>query len=398
MARATPTHLMTWLLIPAIALCLVAIWIVLPPFHGGLLPLAVGAPEVSPWLLLASLGLCALTFNAAAVVPAARAALGFAIVAAMLSAYPLVRSAFTLVSFDRAMEEGLGRDYLEQIRPPAKAVLRGHALSPMDFVRGIGRVDVLVRRGVEFARPGGVSLTADIYRPPGAGPHPVLLQLYGGAWQRGTPGDNASFASWFASQGYLVVAIDYRHAPDATWPAQIQDVRTALGWVLAHSSEYEADRSRIALIGRSAGAQLALVAAYEAGMPLVRGVVSYYGPTDLSEGWRQPPRPDPLDVRSILETYLRGTPDTAAARYSEASPVTYATARVPPSLLVYGARDHIVAPRFGRELDARLREAGARSVLLEIPWAEHAFDVVPNGVSGQIALYYTERFLGWALR
>ena len=398
MARATPTHLMTWLLIPAIALCLISIWIVLPPFHGGLLPLAVGAPEVSPWLLLASLGLCALTFNAAAVVPAARAALGFAIVAAMLSAYPLVRSAFTLVSFDRAMEEGLGRDYLEQIRPPAKAVLRGHALSPMDFVRGIGRVDVLVRRGVEFARPGGVSLTADIYRPPGAGPHPVLLQLYGGAWQRGTPGDNASFASWFASQGYLVVAIDYRHAPDATWPAQIQDVRTALGWVLAHSSEYEADRSRIALIGRSAGAQLALVAAYEAGMPLVRGVVSYYGPTDLSEGWRQPPRPDPLDVRSILETYLRGTPDTAAARYSEASPVTYATARVPPSLLVYGARDHIVAPRFGRELDARLREAGARSVLLEIPWAEHAFDVVPNGVSGQIALYYTERFLGWALR
>jgi len=316
----------------------------------------------------------------------------------MLSAYPLGRSAFTLVSFDRAMEEGLGRDYLEQIRPPAKAVLRGHALSPMDFVRGIGRVDVLVRRGVEFARPGGVSLTADIYRPPGAGPHPVLLQLYGGAWQRGAPGDNASFASWFASQGYLVVAIDYRHAPDATWPAQIQDVRAALGWVLAHSSEYEADRSRIALIGRSAGAQLALVAAYEAGMPLVRGVVSYYGPTDLSEGWRQPPRPDPLDVRSILETYLRGTPDTAAARYSEASPVTYATARVPPSLLVYGARDHIVAPRFGRELDARLREAGARSVLLEIPWAEHAFDVVPNGVSGQIALYYTERFLGWALR
>jgi acetyl esterase/lipase len=389
---------MTWLLVPAIALCLIAIWIVLPPFHAGLLPLAVAAPEVSPWLLLASLGLCALTFNAAAVVPAARAALAFAVVAGMLSAYPLVRSAFTLVAFDRAMEEGLGRDYLEQIRPPAKAVLRGHAFSPMDFVRGIGRVDVLVRRGVEFAKPGGVALTADIYRPPGAGPHPVLLQVYGGAWQRGAPSDNASFASWFASQGYLVVAIDYRHAPGATWPAQIQDVRTALGWVLAHSLEYEADPSRIALIGRSAGAQLALVAAYEAGMPLVRGVVSYYGPTDLIEGWRQPPRPDPLDVRSILETYLRGTPDNAAARYSEASPVTYATARVPPSLLVYGTRDHIVAPRFGRELDDRLHEAGARSVLLEIPWAEHAFDIVPNGVSGQIALYYTERFLAWALR
>src|SRR4029077_6717034 len=99
-----------YVLLPAIALCLIAIWIVLPPFHAGLLPLAVGAPEVSPWLLLASLGVCALTFNAAAVAPAARAAFHFALVAAMLCAYPLVRSPFTLVAFDRAMEEGLGRD------------------------------------------------------------------------------------------------------------------------------------------------------------------------------------------------------------------------------------------------------------------------------------------------
>jgi len=396
-ARARP-HLMTWLLIPALALCLIAIWIVLPPFHAAVLPFAVGAPEISPWLLLASLGVCAMTFTAAASIPAARAAFMLAIVAAVLCAYPLVRLPFTLAAFDRAMEKGLGRDYLEQIPPAAKAGLRPHALSPVDFVTGIGRADELVRRGVEFARPGGVPLTADIYRPPGAGPHPVLLQLYGGAWQRGAPADNTPFASWFAARGYVVAAIDYRHAPEATWPAQIQDVRTALGWLLAHSGEYEADPSRIALVGRSAGAQLALVAAYQAGPQLVRAVVSYYGPTDLIEGWREPPRPDPLDVRSILETYLRGTPDSAAERYRDASPVTYATARVPPSLLVYGARDHIVEPRFGRELDDRLREAGARSVLLEIPWAEHAFDAVPNGVSAQVALYYTERFLSWALR
>jgi acetyl esterase/lipase len=397
-ARARPTHVMTWLLIPALALCLIAIWIVLPPFHAAVLPFAVGAPEISPWLLLASLGVCAMTFAAAASIPVARAAFMLAIVAAVLCAYPLLRLPFTLAAFDREMEKGLGRDYLEQIPSAAKAGLRVHALSPVDFVTGIARVDVLVRRGVEFARPGGVPLTVDIYRPAGAGPHPLLLQLYGGAWQRGAPADNAPFASWFAARGYVVAAIDYRHAPEAAWPAQIQDVRTALGWLLAHSGEYEADPSRIALVGRSAGAQLALVAAYQAGPQLVRAVVSYYGPTDLVEGWREPPRPDPLDVRSILETYLRGTPDSAAERYRDASPVTYATARVPPSLLVYGARDHIVLPRFGRELDDRLREAGARSVFLEIPWAEHAFDAVPNGVSAQVALYYTERFLSWALR
>src|SRR6185503_645883 len=113
---------------------------------------------------------------------------------------PLARAPLTLASFDRAMEQGLGRDYLQQIPAATGAGLRAHALSPLDFVRGIARVDVLVRRGVEFASPGGVALTADVYRPPGAGPHPVLLQLYGGAWQRGAPADNASFATWFAGR------------------------------------------------------------------------------------------------------------------------------------------------------------------------------------------------------
>jgi acetyl esterase/lipase len=152
----------------------------------------------------------------------------------------------------------------------------------------------------------------------------------------------------------------------------------------------------MALVGRSAGAQLALVAAYTSGAPKVSAVVSYYGPTDLVEGWRVPPRPDPLPVRPTLETYLGGTPDSTPAQYQEASPVTYVSSSVPPTLLLYGARDHIVEARFGRELHDRLRAAGAVSVLLEIPWAEHAFDVLPNGLGGQLSLYYVERFLAWA--
>ena len=386
------------LLIPALVLCFVAIWIVLPPFHAGLIAFAVGAPELSVWFLLAALGLCAVLFTTVNVTSAARAAFALSVVAALLFAYPLARTPSTLARFDRTMAERLGPDYVDQIPGATATALRAHALSVRDFVFGLGRVDVLVRRGIEFARPAGVPLTVDVYRPAGAGPHPVLVQLYGGAWQRGSPADNPSFASWFASKGYVVFAADYRHAPEATWPAQIEDVRSALDWITMHASEYEADTSRLALLGRSAGAQLALVAAYQTGATTVRAVVSFYGPTDLVEGWRDPPHPDPLDVRGILETYLRGTPDTALRKYREASPVTYVSALVPPTLLVNGGRDHIVSPRFGRELDERLQHAGALSALLEIPWAEHAFDALPNGVSGQIALYYTERFLTWTLR
>ena len=397
-ARPTLSGFTALLLVAALVLCFIAIWIVLPPFHVALVPFAVGAQELSVWFLLAALAVCAMSFSLSSGALAARAAFALAASAAVLYAYPLVRAPSALAAFDRAMEEGLGREYLNQIPRATAAVLRSHPLSPSDFVFGIASSDVLVRRGVEFGRPEGVPLALDVYRPSAAGPHPILIQLYGGAWQRGSPADNASFASWFASKGYVVVAVDYRHAPAATWPAQIEDVRSAVDWVVARAGEYEADASRIALLGRSAGAELALVAAYQAGTPTVRAAVSYYGPTDLIEGWREPPHPDPLNVRAILETYLRGTPDTASAAYQEASPVTYVSRSVPPTLLVYGGRDHVVAPRFGRALHDRLRQAGTAAVLVEIPWAEHAFDALPNGLSGQIALYYTERFLAWALR
>ena len=388
----TTTAKIAALLVAALALCFVAIWIVIPPFHAGLLPLTVAVPEISPYLLLVALAICGVTFNGS------RATLAIAAAAALAFAYPLLRTPLMLRSFDRAMEQRLGRNYVEQIPNGSRAALRAHALSPRDFLRGIARVDVLVKRGIEFARPQGVPLTVDMYRPTSAGPHPILVQLYGGAWQRGSPEDNASFATYFASKGYVVAAIDYRHAPQARWPAQVDDVRAALAWVLAHAAEYEADATRVALLGRSAGAQLALVAAYQAGAPRIRAAVSYYGPTDLVEGWRLPPHPDPLDIRAILETYLRGTPDSMPVQYREASPVTYVSPRVPPTLLVYGMRDHIVLPRFGRDLDGQLQRAGATSVLLEVPWADHAFDAVANGLTGQIALYYTERFLAWALR
>jgi acetyl esterase/lipase len=197
-----------------------------------------------------------------------------------------------------------------------------------------------------------------------------------------------------------VFAIDYRHAPQWHWPAQIQDVRAALGWIREHGGEYDADPSRLALVGRSAGAHHAMVAAYDLGaVPVIpiRAIVSYYGPVDLADGYRNPPRPDPLDVRSIEATFLAGTPDQVPDRYREASPITYVSRRLPPSLLIYGGRDHVVVPRFGAMLDDRLRAAGATSVLLTIPWAEHAFDAIPNGPSGQLSLYYADQFLAWAL-
>ncbi len=76
-------------------------------------------------------------------------------------------------------------------------------------------------------------------------------------------------------------------------------------WIANDSPKFGADPSRIVVVGRSAGAQLAMRLAYQEGPSAIRGVVNYYGPVDLDEGWRHPPQPDPANVRGILEKLHR---------------------------------------------------------------------------------------------
>ena len=94
---------------------------------------------------------------------------------------------------------------------------------------------------------------------------------------------------------------------------------------------------------------------------------------------------------------MGGSPQKLPNEYKIASPISYVTHPLPPTLLVYGSRDNLVQAKFGRQMYQTLQTSGNTAVFLEIPWAEHAFDEVFNGVSNQLALYYTERFIAWAL-
>lgn len=402
----------------ALVLLFLTSWIVLPAFTRPLLALAVGAPELSAWL--APIGLI-VTLLAWLIGPpgalAPRVAMMLATAATALAVVPLVQLPSTLRRFDAAMRQALGPDPLRDLPPASRARLRPAPVVLTDLYRGISTGDVRISAAdIEITRDIVVStydsgrLTADIYRPRNsdsptptptpattAARYPCVVQIYGGAWQRGAPGDDPEVATYLASRGFVVFAIDYRHAPRWQWPVQIEDVRAALRWVREHAAAYDGDASRLALLGRSAGAHLAMLAAYEPEAPPIDAVVSLYGPVALADGYRNPPVPDPMAVRPIEEAFLGGTPDAVPDRYRAASPITYVTRPLPPTLLIYGSRDHVVLPRFGRLLDERLRATGTTSILLEIPWAEHAFDLLPNGLSGQISLYYTERFLNWAL-
>ena len=92
-----------------------------------------------------------------------------------------------------------------------------------------------------------------------------------------------------------------------------------------------------------------------------------------------------------------GTPDALPAQYRAASPIALATRALPPTLLLYGGRDHIVEARFGATLAAQLRRVGTPVVHLELPQSEHAYDVIPNGPAGQLSRYVVERFVAAAV-
>ena len=183
----------------AISTLFLACWIFINAPTRALLPLSVGAPEISAWLSLASLIAIALAILSIRTRLLARVTLVCAALAFGLAVTPLVRFPFSARRFDSAMQQALGAGTGRRIAADSLAsqlFSRTSTLSVAELFRGVPPGRARVVRGVRVGVIDGVTLTVDIYRPNGAGIFPTVVQIYGGAWQRGNPGDNAAFAAW----------------------------------------------------------------------------------------------------------------------------------------------------------------------------------------------------------
>ena len=89
-----------------------------------------------------------------------------------------------------------------------------------------------------YGRPAGYRLRADLFLPTAHGPHPGLLLIHGGGWMGGSKVQMKWHAIRLAAQGYVVMSINYRLAPQFKFPAQIDDCRRALAWLCAHAGTY----------------------------------------------------------------------------------------------------------------------------------------------------------------
>lgn len=218
----------------------------------------------------------------------------------------------------------------------------------------------------------------DLYRPQGPGPFRLVIWIHGGGWMSGDE-NNVNQAIGLACSGFAVASIDYRLSDEAIFPAQIQDVKSAVRFLRANAASYQLDPGRFAAFGSSAGGHLAALLGTSGGVPAfedaalgnagvssaVQAVVDWYGPTDFArmdsqlsaQGCPGQGHHSAADsAESLVLGCQVGTAACAAAN-AAASPMTYVDANDPPFLVIHGTADCTVPRAQSADLAGSLRAA-----------------------------------------
>lgn len=314
-------------------------------------------------------------------------------VGAALSLKPFMEYRATLDDASSAMKVGLGKNYESRIPADVKSRLLPAPLTlPNLFGEHLRETRARVWRDVLYATPKGVPLKLDVYEPmakPVRGDlYPAIIVIHGGGWANG---DKAQYFEptnrYLANLGFVVFDIQYRLSGTFKWPAQLEDAQTALQWVRDHASEYKVDPKLIALLGRSAGAHIALMAAMRADEAhRVQAVISFYAPVNMK--WES------LTSDSQIFNLLGGRYEDLQALYHDATPLDWIRDNLPPIFFVEGMQDTIVPPAYhGDRFSKLVSMTNTPFVHLRLPWARHGFDAVYVGLGAQLVQYHLDRFL-----
>lgn len=208
----------------------------------------------------------------------------------------------------------------------------------------------------------------DLRVPSARGPHPVVVNVHGGYWQAIYNLTHAGhLCADLAEHGVATWNVEYRRIgdPGGGWPAVLDDVLLAIAHLEVLAGPHGLDLGRVALMGHSAGGQLALLAGMRAGRPF-RGVLSLSGVVDL------PAIDRTGDDNGVMRRMLGGAPDEVPERWREASPATFLPLGF-PYVLACGTADVHWAPNEAMAEEAR--RAGDDVELLPLDGAGH-FELV----------------------
>jgi acetyl esterase/lipase len=245
---------------------------------------------------------------------------------------------------------------------------------------------------VVYRQDGNTSWQASIYQPKGEGPFPGLLDVHGGAWNRGDRAGDRVMNQALAASGIVVAAIDFRLAPDHTYPAQVVDTNYAIRWFKAHAQDFNVDLQSIGAMGCSSGGHTVMLSAMRpndsryAALPLPE-----YGQVDASLQYL-------LCCWPVLDPYARyvyakGAGEARLQASSEAYFLNDETmhegncqeilergeeVKLPPTILIQGTNDSNVPLSIPQRFDEAYRKAGGHLELEMFPDMVHGFGNTPG--------------------
>ena len=243
-----------------------------------------------------------------------------------------------------------------------------------------------------------ITLNLDFYPSQILGKRPCIIVIHGGSWSTGDSRQIPELNSLLTTKGYNVVSINYRKAPKYKTPAPIEDLKNAMNFLRQHSDSLQIDTNNFVLLGRSAGAQVALLAAYSLRDSSIKGVIDFYGPADMVWGYSMPTNPLVMDSQKVMENYIGGTYKEVPQKFADCSPLEFVDKHSPPTLMIHGENDVLVAYDHSRRLKEKLQQKGVKHFWLQLPWATHGFDYIQNGPGGQLANFSIEHFLQYVIK
>ena len=261
----------------------------------------------------------------------------------------------------------------------------------------------------------------------------MIVWLHAGGWRSGNRKHAPDLSRHFARHGFAMASIDYRHSSEATFPAQLHDVKAGIRWLRANAGSYGMDGRRIGLWGASAGGHLATLAAltpheefgHQQGdanalrdvSTEVQAVVTAYAPIDFLKMDAQrddaliavddpsafvlPPGARTADARSyeslLIGAPIHDRPDLARA----ASPLTYVAAGAPPFFIVHGRSDSAVPVQQSELLHDSLARHGTDVMLHLVDERGHGFldraDLAPARTLADIEAFFRRHLMGTTL-